>query len=549
MLIGLLCLSLALTACTATTQESRDTSPLDEDSITEGDDIVSPPGTFPIVDEPVTLRVFATPRLWVEDMSTNYTTLWYEEKTNVHIEWIIGGGDAAERINLILASQTDLPDAFMVGGMSQERLSLYGSQGVFLALNEYIDNLGVGIKKIFEYNPGVRGQITAPDGNIYGLPAYNECYHCDFSQKAWINQKWLDNLGLDIPTTTEEFYNVLKAFKENDANDNGDPNDEIPMAANANDWNTSLDGFLMNPFIYNQGRNTDRLLWENGQWVPAFTKPEWQEGIRFIKRLYQEGLIFEEAFITDRAQIRMLTGNPTGNLIGFMPAAVPVQFVDIATETKEEYVPLAPLEGPTGLRQTAQYTGGVGQGAFVITNACEYPEVAFRWADGMYSNYDDWIWMGEKDVDWSEAKEGEVGLDGKPASFKPILPYGEPQNKWWGGFNPVFITQAQRNAEVFSLGVWSQEKILYDATKELYEPFGPEKLFYPLFMKESLIEEASDLRTTIREYVEESIARFVTGDLDIDSDWDRYLSELNSIGLDRMLQILNEEYERQYGDN
>ena len=48
--------------------------------------------------------------------------------------------------------------------------------------------------------------------------------------KLWINTQWLDNLGLEMPTTTEEFYQVMKAFKEQDANGNGDLNDEIPLS-------------------------------------------------------------------------------------------------------------------------------------------------------------------------------------------------------------------------------------------------------------------------------------------------------------------------------
>ena len=53
----------------------------------------------------------------------------------------------------------------------------------------------------------------------------------------------LDHLGLDMPTTTDEFVEVLRAFKDNDANGNGNPNDEIPLAFKFTDWGAYDHGF------------------------------------------------------------------------------------------------------------------------------------------------------------------------------------------------------------------------------------------------------------------------------------------------------------------
>lgn len=72
--------------------------------------------------------------------------------------------------------------------------------------------------------------VTNPDGHIYTLPGKKPLRPkgCD---TPFINKAWLDRLGLEIPTTVDEWYEVLKAFKEQDANGNGDPNDEIPLTA------------------------------------------------------------------------------------------------------------------------------------------------------------------------------------------------------------------------------------------------------------------------------------------------------------------------------
>lgn len=86
--------------------------------------------------------------------------------------------------------------------------------------------------------------ITAPDGNIYALPSINDCYHCSMAQKMWIYKPWLDKLGLDVPTTTDELYTVLKAFKDKDPNGNGKA-DEVPLtgAPRGSGWYSSIDAF------------------------------------------------------------------------------------------------------------------------------------------------------------------------------------------------------------------------------------------------------------------------------------------------------------------
>lgn len=67
--------------------------------------------------------------------------------------------------------------------------------------------------------------MTAPDGHIYTIPYV--CTDTTVGYSPYINTKWLENVGMSTPTTTDEFEAVLKAFKEQDANGNGDASDEI----------------------------------------------------------------------------------------------------------------------------------------------------------------------------------------------------------------------------------------------------------------------------------------------------------------------------------
>ena len=154
---------------------------------------------------------------------------------NIDIEFSVAqAGGFKEKMNLMFASG-DLTDIVTTGAGGTDRMdkateALLGSQGLIIPLNEYIDSVSIGYSEAFKQLPGLREFITTPDGNIYSLPNVDGSLHIQFNNKLWLNTVWLDNLGLEKPTTTEELYQVLKAFKEQDANGNGDPNDEIPLS-------------------------------------------------------------------------------------------------------------------------------------------------------------------------------------------------------------------------------------------------------------------------------------------------------------------------------
>ena len=143
-----------------------------------------------------------------------------------------------------MMSAGDYPDAIVAdyAGGSDVDVINYGSQGVYIQLEELIQQWAPKfLKAVEEQDPRILALSTAPDGHICGLPMSipsNDVYNNGF-----INQVWLDNLGLDMPTTTDEFVEVLRAFKDNDANGNGNPNDEIPLAFKFTDWGAYDHGF------------------------------------------------------------------------------------------------------------------------------------------------------------------------------------------------------------------------------------------------------------------------------------------------------------------
>ncbi|MBV7329213.1 extracellular solute-binding protein [Chloroflexi bacterium TSY] len=539
----LMVLGLLVTACTP----SADAPGAGEGAAHEGVALTAK-GQYPIVETPVTLNVLIRGHAIVEDFETNYFTNWYEERTGVRIEFDIAPpGTEQEKLNLVLASG-DLPDIIVGFGVNASTQSIYGAQGVFLPLNDLIEEKGVHIHDVFEGSPLVEDLITSPDGNIYGLPHVNECYHCFYSQRAWINQTWLDNLGLTMPQTTEDFFTVLTAFKEQDPNGNGKA-DEIPLAAATTGWNTNLDGFLMNPFIFSEQFNNNRyLILENGQISSIVDQEGWRDGLAYLKRLYDAGLFGEESFTQEHTQIRQLVENEEAPLVGAIIAGAPPVYASIAGERWHEYASLPPLEGPTGLRQAPYNPYGVRSGDCVISATTAYPEVAFRWCDGLYERevtlHSVFGRIGEE---WNFAEAGSIGLNGEPAIWERYTTFNEPQNYHWAQIGPSYRPNHLRLGEK-QRGSDDLEVVLYRITNENMEPYGRpvEETIPPLVFSEEQSIELSELQLSITDYLSESAAQFVLGQVDLDADWGTYVDTLNTLGLQRMVQIYQEAYDLKY---
>lgn len=155
-----------------------------------------------------------------------------EEQTGVNIEWtVIPSTSQAERIATTFASG-ELPDLF-VNMLNNSDVLTYGMSGALLPISDYLEYMP-NFSSILETMPDVKAAVTMPDGKIYGLPQINMWSVWPGNgvyqrSSVFINKNWLEKLGLEVPTTTDELIEVLRAFKEQDPNGNGIA-DEIPLS-------------------------------------------------------------------------------------------------------------------------------------------------------------------------------------------------------------------------------------------------------------------------------------------------------------------------------
>ena len=526
-----------------------------------GQDMVSGPGEFPIVEEPITLDILMLGHAIVEEFPTNTFTQWYSERTGINLDFDIAPpNEDREVLNLTIASG-DLPDIIVGFTVNPSTLALFGPQGLFLPLSGLIEEHGHYINEVFEGSPQVRPLITSPDGEIYGLPQVNECYHCFYAQRAWINQDWLDNVGMGVPQTTDELFDVLTAFKEQDANGNGDPNDEIPLAAATTGWNTNIDGFLMNPFVATEFKGNNQFFDMNGGVISqTVTSEGYREGLRYLHTLFAAGLFGEESFTQPADQVKQQVEGGDTSTIGVVLAGAHSVFANIGGDRWLRYVAIPSLEGPMGVRQAPFNPWGVGSGQCVINAKTEHPEAAFKWCDGLYdrettlrSVFGVPQWEAEAAGEagqWRWAEEGEPALGPEFESiWRRLSTFGTLQNVHWAQRGPSYRPNHLRLGEVRRDDAGGLEVVLYEQTKANYEPYARDiaDVIPPLAFTTAQAAEVTELRLGINDYVAQLTAEFVLGRQDLAAGWDNFVATLEALGINRMVEIYQTAYDAQYG--
>ena len=277
---------------------------------------VSGPNEFPIVDEPYELDIWAPLASNIEDLETNETTLYYEEMTGVHINWTQVSGELPTKLNLSISSG-EYPDIYTCT-FSTDQVTQYSQAGIFLPLNDLIEEHSYYIKQVLEDRPDIKEAITAPDGQIYTLFRTDPATYTLVGSKLFVNHDWLEKYcqetGKEAPVTTQEFEDMLIYWRDNDMNGNGDPSDEIPMMGTLdNDFTV----YLLNPFQATP--TSDNVIAdEEGNVQMVAITDEYREGLKWINHLYEEGLIAEETFIQDNSQLQSLVNknDPAERTVG-----------------------------------------------------------------------------------------------------------------------------------------------------------------------------------------------------------------------------------------
>lgn len=518
-------------------------------------------GTYPIVNQPIKMTMLKLAMPNITDYNTNDFSKFMEQKTNIQWDYqTVPYDSATEKVNLLLSSG-DYPDAFM-----QTRIDVakYGvKEGMLLQLDELIPANMPNYMKMSERGEEYSIDKTRQaDGHIYSLAELNECYHCYFGQKLWVNTMWLDKLGVSMPTTTDELMDVCKKFLE--VNPKG-----VAITGAKSGWFATVEPILMESFTFDPGQgSTDAKLKlvlskdDPNKIETIANKEEYRDGIRFMNELYKAGALYDGTFTQDGDSVRSLMNQEDE----------PVLFVSLGTisdavsstdnpETYSHYRVVPALKGPKGVQYAPNFgaAGVLSEDYFFVTDKCKYPEAVLRWADYFYT-YEGSLgstYGPDAGTDWIMNPEGKKGLDGNTALYEVLNPYSsDAQNHDWQdvaiSFKPVEFRMGQATEQDVDIATSAGlEKLLYQETKEKCEPYAQKETGDYQFLPsiKFTADESSDIATItvdVQKYISESRTAFITGNMDIEKDWDKYVQGLSNAGMDKLIGVYQTAYNRQF---
>ncbi len=529
----------------------------------DDDSIYTAPGEYPIFKDEAdyaTFSIFGAQRSGVPDYNVpaNATTQWFQDTTGISLTWETAlEVDMQTKFNTIMIGG-DYPDLIAYTGLTLAEQLLYGQQGSFIPLNDLIDNYMPNLVKMFENYPGSRESITLSDGNIYVLPQLGANYHSTMPYKMWINQVWLDNLGLDMPTTTEEFKEVLIAFRDDDPNGNG-KKDEVPLSGTLSGWNNDPLPFLMNsfgPFSVSVNGANGMIFNDDGSLSYPKIQDFWRDYLVYMNDLYSEGLVDNLLFSQTQNDLKALAETPGESVVGVCAGGSIGAFLSLGDSDRwKEYVALAPLEGPEGV-QYAVHAPISGNYGLVITDKCEDPIAVCRAFDLMFTEegmlrnrigVEGENWVYAEDMDPSLGLE-PVNVLGEPATYYRLTNDAEGGNNYWHQFGPWGIY----NFDLYWVASEdSIETLLYNETADKYEQYKmPMDLFLPrLGYSEEQSRTIVDVVTPMNAYIDTAIPEFVMGtrDPNSDADWEAYVSAVEAFGVHDLEAVYEDAYAAVYG--
>ena len=499
---------------------------------------------YPVMSEPITVSavVFATTPEGAGAWETPNDIVFFKnmkEKTNIDFTWEVLSSSAwSERVQLLIAGDT-LPDVFLKSRFSATQLAKYGTDG---SLYNMLPGFETYAPDFYAYmtEHDLLKYIVTNDG-VYGMPYIYDSEGVRLN-KLYINTEWLKNVGMDMPTSFDELYDVMVAFRDNDANGNGDATDEIP--AGFQDMSDMLCIFSNAYGLMNRGAAMGQSYYldadpadESGNTLRFwFADDAMKDVLRMGKQYYDEGLIPSTFFDAD------YNGSQWSQFIGENRYGMHDAWATAAGDQVDNFIAMDRAPSDTW-NFCYGYVGT--KGGLVITKECQYPEAMMSWGNYMYTiqgAYD--YFLGVEGETYTIDEDGHTQLtdwvlhnpDGL-SSEQALLRY----SIYSGGANPGLCTDDTfKGGETY----WTS----LDGNKK-FDPY----LVSPIWEVFPLSDEGSEIvnntRADISAVINEYCAGFIAGRKDIDADWDEYKTRLEQAGLEDYVWAFQDAYNSVNGLN
>lgn len=509
---------------------------------------------FPVVNEPVDVSIMVIPQWGAVDFKPerNWMCQYIDKYSGLNVEWTVVDPSAADERIAMMLNSGDMPDAILGYNFNCDKIVKYGvSDQIFHPINDLLAYCPT-LSAYLDANPESRAAITATDGNIYGFPAFSNIWSYDV--RFFVQSKWLENLGLEQPDTLEEFKQMLIAFRDQDANGNGDATDEVPWDGAWNEGQSERQ-FIWSSFGYIGNYDGDIAIDYNGDAPKIVYMPyeaSYKDYLEYMNDLWNEGLIAPDMFTQAETQVQatVLEG-----VVGFCGQSAPYVYdPDHQTEWRSIH-PLTTEEGKTPVWPGAK---PVFQTATMVLNADLDDETAaalVNLADNMYTLewyvYATYGPEAGSDLDWNhdghyfDAEANAIAYN-MPEDMTSAWTHRITNLSIWSlpGFNcmgyaPYKIALGQEYpdsavGQLFKNGDVSRADEVDQ--QQTYSPYYVSQVPSLFFSAEDM-ERVTELATPLDDYVASMEAKFITGEASIEKEYDNFIATLEAYGVKEYMDI------------
>lgn len=473
-------------------------------------------------------------------VSPNYSNLGdtpfsknWMEKTGGKVEFLHPPmGQSQEQFSLIIADG-NLPDL-----MEYNWISNYPGgpekairDGVIIPLNDVFEKYCPNITKYLQENPDVDRMIKTDDGNYYAFPFIRGDEKLCYTRGLIVRADWLDELGLEIPTTIDEWHDVLTVFKE-----------QKGVSAPYTYEYTMEMLYESDPFVDAFGINRSFYIGDDGKVHYGAAEEGYRDYLATMNQWYAEKLIDADIATMgfDQVNAKMTNGTSgasfgwAGSRLGGWMTAAQVSNPDYRL-VAAPYPTLKKGDKPEFGDMDNAYSGNA---SVAITTSCKNVEEAARLMD--------WAYGDEGHMAFNFGIEGESYemIDGYPTYTDHImnnedgLPVSQAMGAYIrGNYNGPFVQDLRYVEQYYALDAQKEAADIWgdtNAKKHLLPAITPTT-------EES--KEFAAIMNEIKTYRDEMTLKFMLGTADL-SEFDTYVENMKSMGLDRALEIQNSALER-----
>ena len=485
------------------------------------------PANPKIVKNKITIKMFVPKSPIQPDWEKMVLFQEMERRTNIHVEFEeVLLSSYQERRSLKWEDRKNPTDAFFLAN-NMDEIVLYASRGALTPLNDLIDRYAPNYKKWLARYPEMKRAATLSDGKMYSFASVDTV--SGQAAKQYINKKWLDDLSLPVPKTIDEFYNVLKAFKENDPNGKNGA-DEIPMSYINSDQTRN---FVMSAFGFvgtgmELDRKTDKMVW-----VPSTNN--YREYLKFMNKIYKEGLL--DPYVFSNQSSDLVVKGRSQQLGCFSTAGA---FLVVGMENDSDYTSFGPLTSSINSQKMwYQFGRQFDPSILIIPSSSKYSREIVRWMDAFYDEATVPLQSnGIENVDWKWNDSAKTG-------WTFMVPDGMEREQ----YRATLTYQAGLGGAILSNGFnlkdSSPETVKINKEAEIYRPYLRE-VFPILKYTSDEMRTIRDIEAQVNNYLLTAEANFIKNIKDPNNDdhWNEHISNLNKIGIARLVESYQAAYSR-----